>query len=175
MKVYVDLNKVATIDGHNARLRSEVSRWLENNGCYIGPDQYFQDDPALRRPFEQWTPIDDKWAVFNFNHENMACKFRNDWTDWNESLSYQVITERLFEGDLTHHGLQMLLTEELMWLARQMLIMGRHYTWQVVDFGRDEPLMIDDHTKLSFWFTDPNIAMMFKLVFGGSRVPLPQS
>lgn len=174
MKVYVDLRRVAILDATNARLKSEVSRWLENSGCYIGPDRYFQDDRSMRRPFEEWNPLDDQWAIFDFNHDDMATKFRADWTDWNENLSHQVIIEKRFEGDITHNGLQILLAEELMWLARQMLIGNRHYTWQVSDFGKDELMVIDDLTKFSFWFSDPNMAMMFKLVFGGARVPLPQ-
>lgn len=153
-------------------LKEDVSRWLTQNGCYEGPDLFFVNDPQDARPFERWDNVNDEWAIFNFNHESMARRFLADFGEWKPDINIEVKHRVRTEERFSLIEIYTALGDEFMWLAKQGKTDGLDFRWTVTRLSQEDFNPDITHTELLFAFKDPQLAMVFKLTFGGVRVPI---
>jgi len=172
MNVHMQLRTVTFRRDNGFNLKPEVSRWLDHHGCYDGPDLFFVDDPKDARPFAHWDNVNDEWAVFYFNHEDMSRKFLEEFASWDPTFDIEVKHKVRTTSRSSLNDVYGALYEEFMWLAQHGKIDGVDFRWTITQLSEEHfnPNITD--TSLIFAFRDKQLAMTFKLMFGGVRVQI---
>lgn len=169
MNVHMQIRTVAFYRDQGFNLKPEVSRWLTQNGCYEGPDRSFVDNDEDARPFETWHNVNDEWAIFYFNHEDMSRRFLAEFADWKPEFNIEVKHRVRTDERVSLDDIYGALAEEFMWLALNGYMDGIDFRWTVTQLSQENFDTDIRDTSLIFAFKDPQPAMVFKLTFGGAK------
>jgi len=117
------------------------------------------DKAYYRKLLRNWTNHDNTWLTFEWKHHSIARQFKQFFTDWHPSMAYRVLIP-----NTRPMARKIELEPEIQqWIKDRDLTPGVDYCMGPYLDG-----LYRDPFPIVFEFKDPDLAMLFKLTWGGN-------
>lgn len=156
MNVHMAIETATFKRNGDFNLKPEIEQWLEMN--------------CNSSQFKNWHNVNDHWAIFYFDNEEVSREFLAQFTYWDPSFTWDVKQSEFTGPWIDLDDIYNAFAEQLLWLASQGKIDGKDFTWTVTRLSEEHFNRDIIHTDVLFSFSDKQLAMVFKLLFGGVRV-----